>query len=212
MSIWATATLLLIVSQQTQSNFHEIVEWKVITMTHLLPEHLTGGSHSSVAEAVVHSVSVFDNEDVGTTIVQNNRNHSLNNTLSHPGRTESSGRIQCPLQILRSQCLGTVKWLTDTDSTVLRYSQTSDIYWQHSAELQSNKWQTLTAQCWGSVKWLTDTDSTVLRYCQMNDRHWQQSAEVLSNKWQLPGAECWSTDKEVTVVKLTLAILTSNSV
>jgi len=57
-------------------------------MTHLLPEQDTGGSHSSVAKAVALSVSlsVNDNEDVGTTVLQNDGNHSLNNTLSHPGK------------------------------------------------------------------------------------------------------------------------------
>lgn len=47
-------------------------------MIHLLPEHDTGGSHSSVPEAVA-LYSLNDNEDEGTTILQNDRNHSLNN-------------------------------------------------------------------------------------------------------------------------------------
>jgi hypothetical protein len=81
-------------------------------------------------------------------------------------------------QILTEQCWGSVKQVTDTDSTVLRYCQ-------HILAALSNKWQILRAQCWGTVKRMTDNESTTLRYCHTSDRYWQHNDEVLSSKWQI---------------------------
>jgi hypothetical protein len=79
-------------------------------------------------------------------------------------------------QILTKQCCGSVKQVTDTNSTVLRYCQKSDSYWQHIIAALSNKWQILRAQCWGTFKRITDTDSTMLRYCPTSDRYWEHNA------------------------------------
>jgi hypothetical protein len=88
--------------------------------------------------------------------------------------------------------------MTDNDSTRLRYCHTSDRYWEHNAEVLSNKWQILTEQWWGTVKQVTDINSTVLRYCHTSDRYWQHSAEVLSNEWEILTEEWWGTIKWVT--------------
>jgi hypothetical protein len=80
----------------------------------------------------------------------------------------------------------------------------SDTYWQHSAEVQSNKWQILRTRCWGTVKQVTDTENTMLRYSQTSDRYWEHNAEVQSNKWQKLRTQCWGTVKQVTDTENTM--------